>query len=260
MKLTRPAKILWRLILPNLRYLPQSRFRVCGCCERRTLVISLSEGEEAKRCVRCRANLRYEMLASYVREHADLAASDVLELDSNSPLKGLLSGARTYTPSNFSPDVAPGTIRGKARCEDITHLTYGDESLDMIVSSDVLEHVPDLEAALRETERVLRPGGFHVFTVPPKQRTVQRAKLVDGAVHHLVEPPDYHMDPENPEGILCYWELGIEDGPERFSTPGLKVEVVAGPQGRDQRVLWAASRPAEHAVSRRSGLAANAGR
>ena len=81
----------------------------------------------------------------------DMSAVDVLELDFSSPLRSLLSKARAYTRSFYRPGIAPGTPRGDgAICQDITRLTFPDESLDLIVSSDVLEHVPDAHAAFRE--------------------------------------------------------------------------------------------------------------
>ena len=52
------------------------------------------------------------------------------------------------------------------RNEDICRLTYPEASFDLVLSSDTLEHVPDFRAALRETRRILRPGGRHVFTIP----------------------------------------------------------------------------------------------
>ena len=50
--------------------------------------------------------------------------------------------------------------------EDLTSLSYDDASLDLVLTSETLEHVPDWQGALAETRRVLRPGGRHVFTVP----------------------------------------------------------------------------------------------
>lgn len=41
-------------------------------------------------------------------------------------------------------------------------------SFDTAIACDVLEHVPDDRAAMRELYRVLRPGGFAVVTVPQK--------------------------------------------------------------------------------------------
>jgi 2-polyprenyl-3-methyl-5-hydroxy-6-metoxy-1,4-benzoquinol methylase len=49
---------------------------------------------------------------------------------------------------------------------DIVHLPYGDGSFDVVVSSEVLEHIHDGKAAVRELVRVLKPGGDLVVTVP----------------------------------------------------------------------------------------------
>jgi SAM-dependent methyltransferase len=126
-------------------------------------------------------------------------------------------------------------------CEDITALTFNDASLDMIVSSDVLEHVPDPATAFRESARVLRPGGVYVFTVPPKPVTLQRATIEGGAIRFLIYPPEYHRDPLDPTGVLVYWEYG-PDLPQSFPTLGLQFRIASGPEGRAGRVVWEAKR------------------
>jgi SAM-dependent methyltransferase len=52
------------------------------------------------------------------------------------------------------------------RCCDVTALQFADASFDVVVTADVLEHVPDDERAVKEMARVLRPGGVLVATVP----------------------------------------------------------------------------------------------
>jgi len=227
-------------VLPNLRYLPGSRIRRCGTCQRTTVIVAFGHGEELHVCVRCRSNLRFELLAGYILSHfPKLDELDVLELDYRSPLRPMLSAACSYIPSFYREEIPPGTRRADgAVCQDITKLTLPDQSLDLIVSSDVLEHVPDFAAALRESRRVLRPGGAHVFTVPPREKTQQRARLVGGKIEHLLEP-EYHMDPLSPDGILAFWSFG-PDMPEQFALPGLDIKQVVGPIGRDRRTVWEA--------------------
>jgi SAM-dependent methyltransferase len=229
-------------VIPNLRYLPKSRVRICGVCQSRTLIMAFGADEEFHLCIRCRANLRYEMLARYLRQAFPAIASlDVLELDFHSPLRSYLGKAGTYTRSFYRDNVAPGTVReGGEVCQDITRLTYPDGSLDLIVSSDVLEHVPDVSAAFRESARVLRPGGAHVFTVPPCETTVRRAAIENGQIVHLATP-EYHLDPLDAAGVLAFWSFGA-DLPERFATQGLSFRVALGPEGSSHRVVWEARR------------------
>ena len=49
---------------------------------------------------------------------------------------------------------------------DVCALPLADESVDAVVSANLLEHVPDDSGALRELRRVLRPGGRAVVVVP----------------------------------------------------------------------------------------------
>lgn len=48
----------------------------------------------------------------------------------------------------------------------VTALPFGEGEFDAVVSADVLYHLDDDEAALREMFRVLRPGGVAVINVP----------------------------------------------------------------------------------------------
>jgi SAM-dependent methyltransferase len=61
---------------------------------------------------------------------------------------------------------APGLVHVEYPEEDIQALSWADATFDLVLTSETLEHVPDPRRALRETLRVLRPGGRHVFTVP----------------------------------------------------------------------------------------------
>jgi SAM-dependent methyltransferase len=49
---------------------------------------------------------------------------------------------------------------------DALSLPFADGEFDRVVASEVLEHIPDDEAAIAELVRVLRPGGTMAVTVP----------------------------------------------------------------------------------------------
>jgi ubiquinone/menaquinone biosynthesis C-methylase UbiE len=50
---------------------------------------------------------------------------------------------------------------------DLANLPLAPASCDRVLMSEVLEHLPDDEQALREVHRVLKPGGIMALTVPP---------------------------------------------------------------------------------------------
>lgn len=57
------------------------------------------------------------------------------------------------------------TIEGHVA--DAESLPYEDDSFDLVVGHAVIHHIPDVDAALREVLRVLRPGGRFVIAGEP---------------------------------------------------------------------------------------------
>ena len=51
---------------------------------------------------------------------------------------------------------------------DTVALPETDGSLDIVLSFDVLEHIPDTDGHLREVRRVLKPGGYYLLQTPNK--------------------------------------------------------------------------------------------
>ncbi len=54
---------------------------------------------------------------------------------------------------------------GNVRQEDICNLSFDDNQFQLILATDIIEHV-DEKQALKQIYRVLSPGGIAVFTVP----------------------------------------------------------------------------------------------
>lgn len=99
------------------------------------------------------------------------------------------------------------------RNEDMTRLSFADGQFDHLLSFDVLEHVPDFQKAVRECFRCLKPNGTLLFGVPFNQNSetnIVRARVnAQGKVEHLLTP-EYHGDPVNPQGVLCFYHFGWE--------------------------------------------------
>ena len=60
----------------------------------------------------------------------------------------------------------PAEAKARAEVGDALRLPYADNSFDVVLMSEILEHVPADEAAIDEMARVLRPGGLAAVTVP----------------------------------------------------------------------------------------------
>jgi SAM-dependent methyltransferase len=55
---------------------------------------------------------------------------------------------------------------GIVRHGDVCGMPFADESFDLLLATDIIEHVDDDLKALREIARVLRPGGKALIVVP----------------------------------------------------------------------------------------------
>ncbi len=163
-------------------------------------------------CRSCCSSLRVRRIADLLMElYGDGARSfaEMVQLDKFRRLDvaeinriGSMGSLHTFLAqlprlafSEYKGNEHLGEVIGESRNEDMCKLTYPDESFDLVLSSDTLEHVPDFREALRQTRRVLRPGGRHVFTVPivaSRAFTYSRAQIGgDGQPIHLM-PPLYH--------------------------------------------------------------------
>jgi ubiquinone/menaquinone biosynthesis C-methylase UbiE len=65
----------------------------------------------------------------------------------------------------------------------VEKIPFRDDAFDAIICSEVVEHLPDPDAALREISRVLRPGGVLALTTPnPGNRLHKLRKFLPGDI------------------------------------------------------------------------------
>jgi SAM-dependent methyltransferase len=60
----------------------------------------------------------------------------------------------------------PASARAEAVKGDALDLPFADGTFDCVIASEILEHVPEDDAAISELVRVLAPGGSLAVTVP----------------------------------------------------------------------------------------------
>lgn len=146
-------------------------------------------------------------LAELVRE-PEFRRMRIFEPGTMGPFRRLLQPLDGYVQSIYDPTVARGRERDGLRCEDLMQLTFESGTFDLVVTSDIFEHVRHPRRGFAEIFRVLKPGGSHIFTVPGtwplRQQTVERVD-VTGDEDVLVLPPKYH----NREHLL-YNDFGLD--------------------------------------------------
>ena len=106
----------------------------------------------------------------YLRHLGDLHGRLVLDAGCGGGLvaRELAAAGATVVGLDRSPGslgVARRAVAGRFRPTQgrLERLPFADGVFDVVVAADVLEHVPDLPAAVAELARVLAPGGSLVF-------------------------------------------------------------------------------------------------
>lgn len=178
--------------------------RLCGRCQNSLRTQWLAEA--LKQAAEDQWGIRARCVADLVRVRSFQGLA-VAELNSCGALHRILRRLPALCYSEF------GSVSPSVPSEDLCDLSYPDAAFDLVLTSDTLEHVPDLEGALSEIRRVLRPEGLHVFTAPvvdDGRKSRRRARLVEGRVLHDL-PPSYHGRPgQKAEDFLVYYEFGSD--------------------------------------------------
>ena len=128
--------------------------------------VAYVNAQQGTRCERCGSNVRSQALARALVQAVSGRGTleECVRPDGPLNLRLLeINEAGTLTP--WLSRLPRHVLASYPSC-DITQLPYPDETLDLVVHSDTLEHVPDPYKGLRECRRVLANGGACVFTVP----------------------------------------------------------------------------------------------
>lgn len=108
----------------------------------------------------------------------------------------------------------PGSMVDCYRNENLEDLTFENESFDLVVTQDVMEHLYHPENAFKEIARVLKPGGAHIFTVPLVNNHRPSEKwAIEGNNNEPVflKTPEFHGNPIDPTGcpVTMHWGFDI---------------------------------------------------
>ncbi len=168
-------------------------------------------------CPFCGLNNRQRFMASFFRRMLEASGGrlrDVYLYEQVTAFYQWLTGTFPELHIQASEflgfEYKPGQVVNGIRHEDALNLSFADESLDVILSNDVYEHVPNIQLALVEAYRVLKPGGQLLCSTPfiaDAPETLQRAILAQGRLVNM-EPEVYHGNPVDEKGSLVFYDYG----------------------------------------------------
>ncbi len=239
----------FRPMLFRRRVIPRRLVELWGLSPRLAEALARKESNE---CSSCGAKLRARRMAAVILQSFEvgpppapvrsihewtrspqIARLKIAEINRIEGLHEELAGLPGFQASDYHFGARPGEIVAGIRSEDLSDLTFPDDSFDLVLTSETLEHVPDLATALEEIARVLVPGGRHIFTVPQLPGVAQTfARIVtraDGTLDHRV-PRICH--PGGDVGYPVFTEFG-SDLPEILRRAGFEVNVYFGPASSD---------------------------
>lgn len=168
-------------------------------------------------CPKCNSVPRERALAVVLDRHVPDWRNRQIHESSPAP-RGisvkLARECRGYVATQYFPDASPGAIVRTFRNENLERQTFADESFDVVVSLDVMEHVNEPKDVLAEVWRTLRPGGSYVFTTPTFKGMTETQRwaryLPNGEIDALVEPVEYHGNPISDKGALVTFHYGYD--------------------------------------------------
>ncbi len=208
------------------RYLFMASTGSCTVCGRRSVFLLNDTAETVRNhavCLWCRSTARNRHVARCVldafaerglrglsdwRNHPDLV---VLNTSNHSAIARRLGNAGNVYNTEYFDGYRSGEVVNGVRCENLEEMSFESECLDLIITEDVIEHVENTNQCLREIYRVLKPGGYHIFSVPFSfdRRTIHRFGRKNGKYVPIVLPVEYHQDGIRGK-IPAYYNFGYD--------------------------------------------------
>jgi glycosyltransferase involved in cell wall biosynthesis len=175
----------------------------------------LPNWRERLECPLCRMNNRQRLIATLIKQELGRGyEKHVYFMEQVTPIYNWAAATfknHSIVGSEYlGHEYEGGAIIKGIRHEDVENLSFSDAALDLIVSNDVFEHVPNPARAFEECARVLKVGGVMLATIPfhsDSDSSITRAKIVNGQLEHAL-PLSYHGNPVSADGSLVFTDFG----------------------------------------------------
>jgi ubiquinone/menaquinone biosynthesis C-methylase UbiE len=207
---------------------PDHYFDSCAVCgtfqvfERTAYAI-----RETYRCKTCKALLREREQAQAIVntfgrgaarsiaeliQCSDFSVNRIYEPGTVGPFRSYFKQLPYYHQSDFYENSEDAAKNPLLPHQNLEALSYADETFDLVISSDILEHVRRPAVAFSESARVLRVGGYNIFTVPLQdpipRKTIVRVS-VEGDRDIPILPEHYHGNGKGGRSLV-YTDFGAD--------------------------------------------------
>lgn len=128
------------------------------------------------------------------------------------PFRRIFQGLPHYMKSFYWSDLRSGDMRDGVSNQDLMALSMADATVDLVITSDIFEHIRHPLRGFAEIARILTPGGAHVFTIPmavPLVPHTTKRVAVDGPEDVHLLPEVYHGDGKGGRSLV-YNDFGLD--------------------------------------------------
>lgn len=192
----------------------------CPICQKRTEFIARGEWlRDDLICVSCpRGSVPRERALALVLNELKPNWRE-LNIHESSPGKTGVSpvlkrDAPRYIATQYFPQRPFGSNHQGFRNENLESLTFEDESIDITVTLDVMEHVYHPDKVISEVFRTLKPGGIYICTFPVRKEQTNAwerrfVRHADGTIENIKEP-EIHGNPVDKDGSIVTVDYGYD--------------------------------------------------
>jgi len=163
----------------------------CNVCNKEGHYINMGYRTHA-RCPHCLSFERHRVLTHLLEKSKKSSCKRILHIAPESPLEYVLKGL--YPEAEYVSSSYPS--KGKSTYSFDISRSIGLESgsVDILICSHVLEHVPDYKSALAEIYRVLAPGGSAYLMFPIRRgNTLEDLSIKDPARRKVLYGQEDHL-------------------------------------------------------------------
>ena len=134
---------------------------------------------------------------------------------------------------DLDPRVTDNPMLDEGKLADAGRIPYGNETFDMVVADNLLEHLEDPLPVFQDVTRVLKPGGLFVFKTPNKQHYMPTiARCTPHSFHQYYNRWRGRAEADT---FPTHYRANTKPALERLAQlSGLSVEEIAHIEGRPE--------------------------